>query len=97
MIKNRYLIAVVDTKTDLLINVGEGEMFKRHTHAISRLPKNAILIDVFEKHDDIFAKEDEEFLKFYEENRKKTVRELAQQNGVSLRTEYRIQKKFKKF
>ncbi len=95
--KDRYLIAVYD-RDEMLIDVGcSVRELRRYTNnsahsSISHKRPNFVLIDVFEKHDDIFAEEDELFLKYLEEcniTQTKKDQEAADAAGISLRTYYR--------
>lgn len=99
--RGKYLIAVYD-KNDYLIEVAcspnELTCFKDQRRAVEYISKIAnghrissriFLIDVTEKHNDIFNKEDQLFLEYIKETRKKTIEEKARELNMSARTYYR--------
>ena len=96
--KGKYIIAVYD-KNDYLIDVAclpsqlncfeNKEVAMAHISHIAagRRTSNYIhLIDVTEKHDDIFAEEDQLFLEYVKKTTKKTDKEKASEFRISRRT-----------
>ena len=97
--KGKYLIAVYDKEgylVDVACKPSEIRYIKGNLKSfLSRLAsgkitsKRFVLIDVTEKHDDVFAEEDKLFLDFIKETRKKTNAEKAKELGMSERVYYR--------
>lgn len=97
--KGRYLIAIYD-KEDRLIDVAstmkELRVVNKETaHSYLSYHKNNksnkhkyYLIDVFEKHNDIFEEEDKLFLEMFDKPHI-TLKEIALQLGITERTLYR--------
>lgn len=102
--KDRYIIAVYDQE-DRLIDVGadiaefngkypslEFRLWSIHARNHNYTNRDGLkfhLIDVFEKHDDIFQEEDQLFLEMVDNGVHKTNKQLAEEMGVSLRSFYR--------
>lgn len=99
--KGRYLIALLD-KEGNIEEVGGIDEIKLSNYRLreycsrkakGKCPLNKFeLIDIFEKHDDIFAEEDEEFIKFYEAYGYKSDKERMRELGMSERKYYRLKK-----
>lgn len=100
LFRNRYLVAIYD-KQDRLVDVigapselkgnnkysvknGVNRVINRHKSS-----KKYYIIDCLEVHDDIFKEEDEEFIKFINQEKTKTQREIALDLGMSERNYYR--------
>lgn len=91
--KGRYLIAIYD-ENDNLIDVGcnpkelltykSKYSYSAINLALRRGNNRMYLIDVTEKHEDIFAEEDEIFLDFVKETNK-TAKQRAEELGMSCR------------
>ena len=111
--KGKYLIAVYD-KNDYLIDVAcmpsQLSCFKNNESVMSYInrvakgtqkSKRIYLIDVTEKHNDIFAEEDQLFLEYIEEtntsslNQTEINKQKAVELGISLRTYYRRKAAYK--
>ena len=96
--KGKYLIAVYD-KNDYLLEVAcspsELTCFKGAAEYLCKIANGQaissriFLIDVTEKHNDIFAEEDKIFLEYINKTRKKTIEEKARELNMSARTYYR--------
>lgn len=95
--KGKYLIAIYD-ENDMLIDVGCNaneitkykikslhEMLARQSNGKS-IHKKLFLIDITEKHDDIFSFEDELFLKTFPNSPYVSTKEHARSLGISKRT-----------
>ena len=84
--KKKYLIAVYDKDDNLVSVSGNAKLLSCAVRvALTRKLYKVYLIDVYEKHDDIFSFEDEIFLK-EEQNNILTNKEKANKMGISLRT-----------
>ncbi len=104
--KGKYLIAVYD-KSGYLIDVAcfptELTCFKNKRQGCNyisqiagghRVSDKIFLIDVTEKHNDVFDKEDKLFLEYIEGTRKKTIQEKAKELNMNVRTYYRHRHSF---
>lgn len=112
--REKYLIAVYD-KNDYLIDVAclpnELTCFKNQRRAIEYMSKivnghrrssRFFLIDVTEKHNDIFAEEDQLFLEYVKSkqnplNQTEIDKQKASELGISLRTYQRRKALYKEY
>ena len=102
--KGKYLIAIYDKEDrliDVACNVNELTHYKNSNTAwsiIGHVQRGSIksdgiyLIDVTEKHNDIFSEEDELFLKWFNEERKPNNKEVCEKLGISQATYYNHKK-----
>ncbi len=102
--KNKYLIAYYKEE-ELLFIVDNSAQFQKAakkilgkeyldvnstlSHAFSDGSENIVFIDAYEIIEDVFTYEDKTFIEFAVDNRYKTNKEKAKENGVSERTFYR--------
>lgn len=105
--RGRFLIAIYDKRDyllEVLANPSESKLYHKQSlyEILSRKMrnlkkyKNIHLIDVFEKHNDIFAQEDRIFFNFVK-NSKVSDAKIAEHLGISLRSLYRKKRQSKGF
>ena len=108
LFKNRYLVAIYDKQDRLVDVIGAPSEFKGENKfsvisEISRVinrhksSRKYYIIDCLKVHDDIFKEEDEEFIKFINQEKTKTPKEIALDLGMSERSYYRKKSKLGDF
>lgn len=101
--KNRYLICLIDIKTDNIVSVYDNAIQLSEAYNIdgrsmlSKAFKNDYVfknkykiefIDCYEKHNDIFDEEDKKFIEFIEDNNSPR-KKICKLFNISERTYYR--------